>query len=326
MLHKAACTTKAATAHGTDSALAAADAAADSAFANIGTVYEAAAAHNQVEELTDMGAQLHDLLGEETDIRQARTAAMQFLDAVASGSGMASGGQSEHDHMERSIRQAIDQARDSVTTLERAADDAEADRKALDSQVEAKQAELERLEKRLASLAHARPAFMDEYERLEEELADEYAAYVARFRNLTWLESQVAVARGREAARSQAGARAAAKLQQQLRQKELEQFRGGEEADDLDFDEDDMAGRAGGAAGQEPQRRDAGSRQRQQQQQHAGADPGFRAGRGAPLDDSLDDDDDDDLGDSELDEDFSEGLSDEDDLGEDDDFSSDADF
>lgn len=57
-------------------------------------------------------------------------------------------------------------------------DDLEADHQSLQSKISKKQAELERNEKRLASLQTVRPAFMDEYERLERELADEYDTYM----------------------------------------------------------------------------------------------------------------------------------------------------
>lgn len=36
-----------------------------------------------------------------------------------------------------------------------------------------------------------RPAYMDEYEKLEEDLQKLYDAYLIRFRNLTYLESQL---------------------------------------------------------------------------------------------------------------------------------------
>jgi hypothetical protein len=43
------------------------------------------------------------------------------------------------------------------------------------------------------SLRCCRPAFMDEYERLERELAEEYDAYVTRFRNLDFLQHELDV-------------------------------------------------------------------------------------------------------------------------------------
>jgi hypothetical protein len=76
---------------------------------------------------------------------------------------------------------------------------------------------------------------MDEYERLERELADEYAGYVTRFRNLAWLEAQVCNSMPnaffyeairvvlqldahakKEASRAEASARALRRLQKRL--------------------------------------------------------------------------------------------------------------
>ena len=58
-------------------------------------------------------------------------------------------------------------------------------------EIKRKQAELERHEKRLKSLASVRPAFMDEYERLEKDLVKHYEGYLERFRNLDFLESEL---------------------------------------------------------------------------------------------------------------------------------------
>ncbi len=57
----------------------------------------------------------------------------------------------------------------------------------LAAKLKKKRAELERAQKRLESLQSVRPAFMDEYERLEKELAVEYEAYITRYRNLDFL-------------------------------------------------------------------------------------------------------------------------------------------
>merc|ERR1712060_744120 len=48
------------------------------------------------------------------------------------------------------------------------------------------------------SLASVRPAFMDEYEQLEQELERYYEQYVGRFRNLDYLEHEVDVLNRRE--------------------------------------------------------------------------------------------------------------------------------
>lgn len=58
----------------------------------------------------------------------------------------------------------------------------------LELKVEKKKQDLERNQKRLKSLANVRPAFMDEYERLEVELAKQYDVYMEKHCNLSYLE------------------------------------------------------------------------------------------------------------------------------------------
>eukprot|EP00834_Sanchytrium_tribonematis_P003757 NODE_157_length_15108_cov_0.423079.p5 type:complete len:318 gc:universal NODE_157_length_15108_cov_0.423079:3537-2584(-) len=54
--------------------------------------------------------------------------------------------------------------------------------------IENKESELERRSERLKSLKHIRPAYMDEFEKLESELMDLYTKYVTRIKNVEWLE------------------------------------------------------------------------------------------------------------------------------------------
>ena len=61
----------------------------------------------------------------------------------------------------------------------------------LEMKIEKKKQELERNQKRLRSLANVRPAFMDEYERLEEELSRQYQSYVEKQCNVSYLEQQL---------------------------------------------------------------------------------------------------------------------------------------
>lgn len=61
----------------------------------------------------------------------------------------------------------------------------------LEVKIEKKKQELERNQKRLRSLANVRPAFMDEYERLESELSRQYQGYVEKQCNLSYLEHQL---------------------------------------------------------------------------------------------------------------------------------------
>lgn len=58
----------------------------------------------------------------------------------------------------------------------------------LEMKVEKKKQNLERNQKRLKNLANVRPAFMDEYERLEVDLARQYHTYMEKHCNLSYLE------------------------------------------------------------------------------------------------------------------------------------------
>lgn len=61
----------------------------------------------------------------------------------------------------------------------------------MEKKIEKKRAELERNGKRLKDLQTVRPGFMDEYEKLEEELQDMYRDYLERYRNLDYIENQL---------------------------------------------------------------------------------------------------------------------------------------
>ena len=54
----------------------------------------------------------------------------------------------------------------------------------MEAKIEKKKVELERNQKRLLTLKKVRPAFMDEYEKLEAELKKVYEEYIVKFRCL----------------------------------------------------------------------------------------------------------------------------------------------
>lgn len=94
------------------------------------------------------------------------------------------------------------------------------------AQIKKKTAELERNEKRLKSMQSVRPAFMDEYEKLEKELVEEYEIYLERFRNLDFLEHELDACQQAEREKLEASDRALKKLQKKLRDEELRMFIG----------------------------------------------------------------------------------------------------
>lgn len=58
----------------------------------------------------------------------------------------------------------------------------------LDAKIERRRTELDRNQKRLQTLKKVRPAFMEEFERLEVELKNLYEDYLQKFRYLAYLE------------------------------------------------------------------------------------------------------------------------------------------
>lgn len=128
-------------------------------------------------EITAKGAYLHDLLGKEVELREIRsTAIAQPLDVNDIEQGL----KSTLKAVEVDLEKTMDLLNNIATN--------EAN---LDTKIEKKKSELERNQKRLATLQTVRPAFMDEYERLESELEEVYRLYVDKYRNLVYLESQL---------------------------------------------------------------------------------------------------------------------------------------
>lgn len=89
--------------------------------------------------------------------------------------------------------------------------------------------------KRLKDLENVRPAFMDEFEKLEEELQKHYAVYVQKFRNLEYLEHQLEQYNQVEQQKLAESKRALEKMHKRLREEELKILRGEQEIGDNDF-------------------------------------------------------------------------------------------
>ena len=121
-------------------------------------------------DITERGARLHDLLGREEEVKGDRQAALRFLDTISSNM---EGG--EHAHVQRSVEALVERCQEDIEATKKQCSELSADEKALDAKIRKKRGELERHEKRLKSLRTVRPAFMDEYEKLERELQKQYA-------------------------------------------------------------------------------------------------------------------------------------------------------
>uniref|UniRef100_A0A8C6I467 N-acetyltransferase domain-containing protein n=1 Tax=Mus spicilegus TaxID=10103 RepID=A0A8C6I467_MUSSI len=110
----------------------------------------------------------------------------------------------------------------------------------LEAKIEKRKLELERNRKRLQTLQSVRPAFMDEYEKVEEDLQKQYAVYLEKFRNLAYLEQQLEDHHRMEQERFEEAENTLRLMQNKLKEEEKRLLKSGSNDDsDIDIQEDD---------------------------------------------------------------------------------------
>uniref|UniRef100_A0A3Q3W8T8 Clusterin associated protein 1 n=1 Tax=Mola mola TaxID=94237 RepID=A0A3Q3W8T8_MOLML len=188
------------------------------------------AARQLASEVTSRGASLYDLLGKEVDLREMRTVAIARP--------------LEINETEKALRAAIKEVLESVETTKGMLSNVVSDESSLDNKIEKKKQELERNQKRLQTLQSVRPAFMDEYEKIEEELQKQYDTFVEKFRNLCYLESQLDEYHRLEQERIEEAENAMRMMQHKLREEERDLMRSSlkDEDSDMDVPEDEGSG------------------------------------------------------------------------------------
>ncbi|KTG39036.1 hypothetical protein cypCar_00042767 [Cyprinus carpio] len=128
-------------------------------------------------EITAKGAALFDLLGHEEDLRESRAAAIARPLEIT--------------ETESALRAAVKDVTEGIQMTKDLLNNVSSDEASLEAKIEKKKQDLERNQKRLQTLQSVRPAFMDEYEKIEEDLQKQYQMYVEKFRNLSFLEQQL---------------------------------------------------------------------------------------------------------------------------------------
>lgn len=156
-------------------------------------------------------------------MREGREDALSFLDAISSN--LAGEGR-EHKFIEKRIRELMVDAQEESGRMTSEIGNLQHEIKMLTGKIKKKQTDLDRNEKRFKSLKSVRPAFMDEYERLEEELSRQYKVYLERFRNLDYLEYELKNMERAESHQLQDSDRQMQRLQKKLRDEELSLLRG----------------------------------------------------------------------------------------------------
>ncbi|PRP84688.1 hypothetical protein PROFUN_07938 [Planoprotostelium fungivorum] len=128
-------------------------------------------------EITSIGASVFDLLGSEVELREARAKCVaRPLD---------------NEDIEANLRNTIRQMNDNIESTRYKLEHLGADEANLKSKIDKKKSDLERNLNRYKSLQGVRPAFMDEYDRIEIELQKQYRLYLEKFKNLEYLENEL---------------------------------------------------------------------------------------------------------------------------------------
>ncbi|XP_008844351.1 clusterin-associated protein 1 isoform X2 [Nannospalax galili] len=184
------------------------------------------AARQLASEITAKGASLYDLLGKEIELRELRT------EAIARPL--------EINETEKVMRIAIKEILAQVQKTKDLLNNVASDEANLEAKIEKRKLELERNQKRLQTLQNVRPAFMDEYEKIEEELQKQYDVYLEKFRNLAYLEQQLEDHHRMEQEKFEEAENTLHLMQNKLKEEEKRLFKSGSNDDsDIDIQEDD---------------------------------------------------------------------------------------
>jgi len=241
-------------------------------------------------DITKYGARLHELLGQHAEAKENAARAL--------------GKNFDVDYLQRQLHEMVAQVTDQTEQLRGMLGNLEADEANLQQKIDKKKQELDRHQKRLQSLQTVRPAFMDEYERLEGELSSQYVVYVQSWRNLSYLESELDAINALEEERIAENDRQMSMMQRRLREEELRILRGQAKVDERALDEALLSGEA---AAKNIKRPGAASTRRDGRGGSGGDEfggpPASMYGSMTPLDDEEEEEDDDVEGEDDDDDD-----------------------
>jgi len=246
-------------------------------------------------DITKYGSRLHELLGSHAEAKDSASRAL--------------GKNFDVNTLQRQLLEMNSQVAEQTDNLRNMLANLASDEQNMQQRIDKKRSELERHEKRFASLKAVRPAFMDEYERLEVELSAHYSMYVQSWRNLSYLESELDELNATEEERIAENDRQLKLMQRRLRDEELRVLRGQTKVDERALDEALMAGDGRGKntmkrPGAATVRRDGTGGGRGGVDEFGNPNvQGNMYGGMAPIDDDdEEEDDDDDLGDDDDDD------------------------
>ena len=185
------------------------------------TLKAAKKAKSLVTEITEISTRLSILMRNEDQDGKERTNVLQFLNSTLEDE--------HHDHVESSISRILQSTNCAVERLDKQCKILISNQQGMEEKIRKKTLDLERTSKRLESLKHVRPAYMDEYEQLEEELQVEYERYVVRLRNKDYLEGELSAFKKLASERQKKAERSMKRMQKKFKEEELRILNGGDD-------------------------------------------------------------------------------------------------
>lgn len=186
-------------------------------------------ARSLANEITETGAKLFDSLGKENDLRESREKALEFLDSISRNLGS----NTEQEYIEKCIRDLVGGQSQQMEQMNEMINNLKQDENELENKIQRRAAELERTDKRLKGIEQVRPEFMDEYEKLEQEIERYYTQYVEKFRNLDYLENQLDLYNAKEIEKKKESQKALRKIQEKYKVEEYKTFNEGNDDGNL---------------------------------------------------------------------------------------------
>jgi clusterin-associated protein 1 len=190
--------------------------AADESFALNSNLADLKNTRSLCSQIAETGASLFDLLQKEGDIRPDRENCLRLLECMSRDLG----GNSEMEVVELAVASLLGSHGQNLEQLKMLSKELQCDEKQLEQKIHKKKQQLERCRKRLGSLASVRPAFMNEFEQLEQEFQFYFEQYVCRFRNLDYLEHEIDVLNQEEKDRMEEEEKALQRIRRRIRDAE----------------------------------------------------------------------------------------------------------
>lgn len=167
-------------------------------------------------EIIELGTKIHSHLDGETENRSTRKQIIEFsLDSESSS------------HIKEQIETACREASEELKHVNKQNLSLKADIKSLESLIESSEDEINRTSKRLESIENIRPAFMDEFDKLEKDLEGQHEIYVLQYRNLLYLQHEVDKHRKREMQEQELKAKAMYRVRSKFESEEDRRLYGG---------------------------------------------------------------------------------------------------